>query len=90
MNTIQHDTQDTGPTNEEYMSTLTRIGRRVAWHKAISTAAGPLRKAGMSQAAIAFVLNQRGYRTITGLPVDQPLVSRILSGQEINKINGGS
>ena len=90
MNTMTHDNQDTDTTDAEYLSTLTRIGRRVAWHRTISDAAQPLRKAGMSQAAIAFVLNQRGYRTVTGLPIDQPLVSRILSGSECNQINGGS
>ena len=90
MSNITHDNQDNDTTDAEYLSTLTRLGRRVAWAKAISTAARPLRESGMSQGAIAFVLNQRGFRTLTGLPIDQPLVSRILSGQECNQINGGS
>ena len=49
-----------------------------------------LRSKGHTQSQIAYLLNEKGFRTLTGVLLDQPYISNLLSGTAENQAMGGS
>ena len=67
-----------------------RRRRRMAWSMAMYPIVQELRRTGMSQRLIALVLNEQGYRTFTGAMLNQQVISRLISGSDVNIQAGGS
>ena len=63
---------------------------RIEWRIGVRDRAKELRGMGLSQATIAGMLTDEGYLSVTGCKIDQPIVSRLLSGTKVNQDMGGS